>query len=90
MAVGINRNFDYVRITADRTVFHIALLLSRRQIDRDNDVFTATVANVAGFVVHYREGLMRCGTNGADGINADGPCENGRGAIGCGEIGRGT
>ena len=51
-AVGVDFDVNHTGSTADGAVFGVLLRGSFRQIDRDDDLLAARVANVAGFVMH--------------------------------------
>lgn len=51
LAVVSNIDVQHHRITTDRTVFDIILVLSLREIDRHNNLFPARITDVAGFNV---------------------------------------
>ena len=48
----VDLDLDHMGPAADGTIFHVFLSGPLRQIDRDNDLFTAGVAEVAGFNLH--------------------------------------
>ena len=56
LAVQINPDGDNVWIATNWAVFYVALPISGRQINRDDNFFATAVANIAGFIVH---GLRR-------------------------------
>ena len=49
--VVVELDVDDVGIAADWTVFDVLLVTARRWIERDHNLFAATVADVTGFVV---------------------------------------
>ncbi len=46
-------NMNHVRAAADGAVFDEVLMVPRRGIDGDHNLFAAGIADVAGFVVHF-------------------------------------
>ena len=53
---------DYVRVAADGTVFDVLLMGSLAMIDRNHDFFATAVADVAGFVVQFRQFVVQIAT----------------------------
>ena len=55
-------NVDHVRAAADGTVFDVLLMGSLAMIDRNHDFFATAVADVAGFVVQFRQFVVQIAT----------------------------
>ena len=55
-------NVDYVRAAADRAVFDVLLMGPFAMIDRNHDFFATAVADVAGFVVQFRQFVVQIAT----------------------------
>lgn len=51
-AARVNIDVDQIRIAAHRTILHIVLLRSSREIDGYHNIFAARVTGVAGFRIH--------------------------------------
>ena len=55
-------NVDHVWAAADGTVFDVLLMGSLAMIDRNHDFFATAVADVAGFVVQFRQFVVQIAT----------------------------
>ena len=55
-------NVDYVRAAADRAVFDVLLMGALAMIDRNHDFLATAVADVAGFVVQFRQFVVQIAT----------------------------
>jgi len=52
LSVICERHVNDAGVTAHRAVFDVFLIRSRRWINRNHDLFSADIADVAGFIVH--------------------------------------
>ena len=53
---------DYIGPTANGAILDVLLAFTGRQIERDHDLLSADIANVAGFVLQRVQSMGRCGS----------------------------